>query len=169
MCKSIAILALSALVAFALSATQVMAGLVLPTGLAPGSAYQIIFIAQNPIHGTSSNIADYNAWAMSQAAQDTSLPNTTWNAVVSTNTVNANVNAPSAPGVPIYDTQGELVASGATGLYTSNLLLPILYNQNGDAIFDDSIWTGSTSAGVADQPLGGIDATIAFQPEFPPY
>ena len=46
----------------ALITTQVRAeNVVLPTGLAPGSQYEIVFVTADGSTATSSNIADYNS------------------------------------------------------------------------------------------------------------
>src|ERR1700730_10846629 len=116
--KSVAVFLLA--VFAALSATQLMATVIPPIGLAPGSQYQLIFVTGDSITPGSSNIADYNAFAAAEAALSPSLPVATWHVVGSTASINANVNAPSGD-VPVYNTQGIEVASAA-GLYTGSLL-----------------------------------------------
>ncbi len=96
-----------------ISATQLMAAVVPPIGLAPGSQYQLIFVTADAITPGSSNIADYNAFVTAEAALNPSLPPATWDVVGSTASVDANVNAPSE-GVPVYNTQGIEVRVTAT-------------------------------------------------------
>jgi hypothetical protein len=84
-----------------------------------------------------------------------SLPLATWHAVVSTATVNANLNAAWAPGLPVYNTGGIEVASGANGLYAGGLLNPIRYDQFGTPL-TSTVWTGSDVLGNANNPLGAV-------------
>jgi hypothetical protein len=123
--KSIAGLFFSAFAAF--SATQLLATVIPPIGLAPGSQYQLIFVTADSTTPGSSNIADYNAFAAAEAALNPSLPPAAWHVVGSTASVDANVNAPSG-GVPVYNTQGIEVASAAV-IYTGSLLNPVASDQ----------------------------------------
>ena len=101
----------------ALSATHLMAGVIPPVGLPPGSPYQLIFVTADGIPGTSPIEAPYNTFVNSEAALSPTLPASSWHAMTSTaDGTNANVNAPSG-GVPVYNTVGQLVATAATGIY----------------------------------------------------
>jgi hypothetical protein len=155
--KSIAVFLLAAFAV--LSATQLVAQVIPPIGLAPGSPYQLIFVTADTTTSGSSNIADYNAFVTSEAALSPSLPLATWHVVGSTASINANVNAPSG-GVPVYNTQGIEVASAA-GIYTGSLLNPVASDQYGDnsSFF---VWTGSTPSGVGDPnfTLGNLDTAV---------
>jgi hypothetical protein len=126
--------------------------------LPAGSQYQFIFVTSDSDTATSTSVADYNAFVTAQAALSTTLPATTWHAVVSTSTVNANVNAPWVSCLPVYNTDGILVASGTTGLYTSPgaLLAPIFFTQDGTAK-QTNVWTGSGGLGAALDPMGTPD------------
>ena len=113
----------------------------------------MIFVTNEGMTATSPDINAYNAFVTAEAALNPSLPSgVTWNAVISTPTVNANTNAVSVAGLPIYNTQGIEVASGATGLYTPSLLAPVEYNQYGDLPNLQGLpvyaWTGSDTSGV---------------------
>jgi PEP-CTERM motif len=80
-----------------------------------------------------------------------------WNAVGSTATVNANVNAANVKVggsyLPVYDTQGNIVSDQASGgLYSGSLLAPPNYDQDGVSFFPPAdggvnVWTGSTQFG----------------------
>jgi hypothetical protein len=160
--KSIAVLALAAFAVFALPATQVMADFIPPIGLPAGSPYQLIFVTADTTQATSSDISTYNAFVTAEAALNPSLPSATWNVVGSTATVNANVNAPSTPGIPIYNTQGQLVTDA--GLYltietepSTYFDNPPAYNQYGN-LYTRFAYTGSLGNGTVnllDGPLGG--------------
>jgi hypothetical protein len=52
---------------------KIMATVVPPTGLAPGSKYQMVFVTADGTPATSTDIFDYNAFARSEAAPLNSL------------------------------------------------------------------------------------------------
>ncbi len=150
------------LLAAALAATLLggtaMATYIPPTGLAPGSKYQIAFVTSGSTTVTSTNIADYNTFVTQQAALSSTLPQgVTWRVIGSTPTTNAINNAPTYAAVPIYNTAGQLVASGSAGLWSGSILNPVEYDENGNSFFYQ-VWTGTGTNGTADGPLG----------EFPP-
>ena len=129
---------------------------VVPPNLPAGSQYQIIFVTSGTDTSTSSNIADYNNFVAAQAALSSSLPAATWKAVASTANNSAHTNAPWISGLPVYNTEGILVASASNGLYTSSgsLLSAVQYDQNG-ATVSSIVWTGSNGLGNSLSPLGG--------------
>jgi hypothetical protein len=143
----------------ALSTTHLVASVIPPIGLAPGSPYQLVFVTFDAIPGTSPTEATYNTFVNSEAGASPTLPVSNWNAVTSTaDGTNANVNAPSpAGGLPVYNTAGQLVATAATGLYTAPLVNPIEFDQFGNqaTLAPDPwsanawTWTGSQLPGVA--------------------
>ncbi len=157
--KPTVVVLLAAFALCALPATQLMA-VVVPPKLPAGTQYQIIFATEGVRDATSPNIADYNAFVASEAALSPTLPSgVAWHAVASTPTVNANVNAPSFLGMPVYNTQGIEVASGATGLYSGSILNAVAYDQFGTASSAPFVWTGSDASGAAFDALsagGGI-------------
>ena len=141
-----------ACIAILLPAAQLSAGVILPAG--PPPVYEIAFVTTDGTTATSSNIADYNTFVTNEANQDATLAalGVSWNAIVSTGGstgVNADVNAPFNPAIPVYNTQGQLVADAGTPLYSGVLLDPIFYDQFGNSS-TRSVWTGSTSSGIAD-------------------
>ena len=81
----------------ALASKMTAAGAIItvPSGLAPGDHYRLMFITDVTRDGTSSNIADYNAFVTADALAHPELAalNTSWNAIVSTPTVSAAQNA----------------------------------------------------------------------------
>ncbi len=124
-----------------------------PTGLAPGSQYQLIFETSECTAAWSADISYYNSFVTQQAALSSSLPAATWSAVASTWTVNASANAPVYDSVPIFNTRGQLVATG-TQLWSGELSSLPEYDQNGD-LFGGLVWTGSLPDGaIAPLPLG---------------
>src|SRR5580658_1898252 len=88
-----------------------------PTGLTPGTQYQLVFVTSDTTFATSSTISDYNTFVTNEAALNATLAafdsanGVTWTAIGSTPPVNANTNAPSS-GL-VYNLENtELAASG---------------------------------------------------------
>jgi hypothetical protein len=140
----------------ALSTTHLMASVVPPIGLAPGSPYQLVFVTYDAIPGTSPTEAPYNTFVNNEASMSATLPVSNWHAVTSTaDGTNADFNAPSG-GLPVYNTAGQLVATAATGLYTAPLTNSIEFDQFGNqaTLAPDPwsanawTWTGSQLPGV---------------------
>jgi len=152
--KSIAGLLAAALAVVAFSA-QLMAQII-PPNLAAGSQYQLIFQTADVTAATNRSISYYNSFVTSEAALNPFLPQgVTWHAVGSTVElpsgafIKASDNAPSVPGIPVYNTEGQLVAPGAQGLYSGlPLTNPVGFDQFGNTHpFFDFAWTGATTVG----------------------
>jgi len=121
---------------------------------------------------TSPDISLYNAFVTAEAALDPSLPSgVTWNAVVSTPTINANVNA-QVTGFPVFNTQGNTLASPTMGLYAGlGLLTDVISDQYGNTApltgnFGPNVWTGSNAFGYTvfqASPVGGDPNGFATQ------
>jgi hypothetical protein len=142
---------LAALAALALADAPLLADVIAPIGLAPGSQYQLIFVTAVGRNANSSDIEDYNTFVTAEAAQGEpfGLPVTTWHAVASTDDVDANVNAPSGA-LPVYNTAGELVAAAGVGIYTGTLTNAVGYDQFGAVAIEaqfSNVWTGSDFQG----------------------
>ena len=158
------------LLAVALAATTLgrmaMADVILPKGLTPGSKDEIAFVTADSTTAESSSIVTYNNFVTSEANQDEILESlgATWNAIGSTSTVDANVNAPNNGSIPVYNTAGQLVANSAQPLYSSDLYDPVSYTQFGQETTDTSVWTGSTSFGSSYlvPPLGSAGPEYGF-------
>ena len=147
-----------------LVSTQLQGQVTLPSGLAPGTQYEIIAFSQGLLltPGTSSNISYYNNYATATVNSDPTLASlgVSWNAVVSTPTVNANANAVKDGSINVYNTHGQLVADGSDPLYSGGGLLNYIYGSNGDGPVANIIWTGSNpdGSGVPGLQLGSGDA-----------
>ena len=156
------------LMAVALAATMLagtaIAQVTLPTGLASGSKYEIAFVTSDGTAATSSNIADYNRFVTAEASQNAMLGSlgVSWNAIVSTETVNASANAAFNSAIPVYNTAGQLVANAATPLYSESesLLNPIEYNQFGQLNSSTFTWTGSGLMGTKFSTVALGDANV---------
>jgi hypothetical protein len=164
-------------VAFAASITApVMADIIPPIGLAPGSEYQLIFATADTTTATSTDITTYNTFVTTQAGLNPSLPSATWTDIGSTATVAADVNAPNVmvdgSYLPVYNTQGILVSDEASGgLYSGVLdhIAPVEYDQYGSAASSDYhegfVFTG-TDVNGASMPTSHLGAankvTVAY-------
>lgn len=146
--KTIAALFLAASVT--LSCAQLVAAVTPPSGLAPGSKYQLIFLTLGTTTATSSDIDYYNTFVNNEApaGEFFGLPSgLTWHAVSSTPAVNAKDNAPSGS-FPVYNTHGQLVA--VSSIYTGSLLTAVVNDETGTGyqVGNASVWTGSDPFGV---------------------
>ncbi len=136
-----------------------MAGFTPPAGLAPGSEYQIAFVTSGGTTSTSTNIADYNSFVTQQAEQSPALVSlgATWTAIASTAAENVSDNAPTYAAVPIYNTAGQLVATGSSDLWSGSIQNFIDHDQFGDAANGKLVWTGigyNMADGSPNLPLG---------------
>ncbi len=137
--------------------TSLQADVIPPIGLAPGSPYQLVFVTADTTAATSSDINYYNTFVQGEAALNPSLPTATWRAVASTVSVNARDNAPTYASVPIYNTNGQLVATGSTALWSDDLQNPVDYDQSGQLAASSYVWSGSNDSGTAGTlPLGEL-------------
>lgn len=156
---------LAALAAF--DALPLMATVIAPIGLAPGSQYQLIFVTADTIVGSYGTEAPYNAFVNSQAALGVSsgLPSTSWTAITSTaDGTKASDNAPWL-GLPVYNTQGIQVNLPAQSLYAGSVFSPVRYDQYGqDPPIPTATWTGSTALGDPNVPLGSQDIHSVIDP-----
>ncbi len=131
-----------------LSAAPATGQVVLPYG-----TFQEIFATADQTTQASSNVSDYNNFVTAEAALSTGLPGgVTWTAILSTNRVAANVNAPSG-GFPVYNTAGVLVSKN-DNLYSGSLASAVKYDQYGTALTSFFTWTGSDASGNPLAPVG---------------
>ena len=163
------------LVALTVLVSHAKADFIAPTGLAPGSQYQVLFVTEDGTNASSTDINVYNAFVRSEAAMSASLPSgVTWNAMVSTDAVSALSNAPTYANIPIYNTQGQLLFDQVPPDSTYAFEYPYFstqddngfYNQFGGlAVANDGVWTGTGDvAGYAlgdETPFYGL---IALEP-----
>lgn len=167
----IAVLPLATIILIVLSPTAIMADFI-PPNLPPGSQYQLIFVTADFITATSSDINYYNTFVTNEAALNPSLPQgVTWHAVASTETANAYLNAAVYPGIPIYDTQGNLVVAASESLYAGgDFINPPMYDQYGHPTDSTLVWTGSTASGDSFYSLSlgdnNVEAGVPTSPVF---
>ncbi len=138
-----------------------------PDVLPDGTLYRLVFVTSGTRNATSSNIADYNAFAQTQANLSPELAalNTTWTAIGSTLTIaardNTSTNPNTAVGVAIYQLDGLLVANDNADLWDGLIFASINKDQLGGSHGNATLpWTGTHHSGVPSaNPLGG---SVAF-------
>lgn len=124
-------------------------------GLNPGDEYRYLFVTSTTRDGTSSNIADYNAFVQSVADGSGSLfagSGITWYAIASTASTSAAANMGGGFASPIFQPDGRIVATDDSDLWdgsiSSPLLSPLEVSEQG-LILDTRVWTGSNSDGTS--------------------
>lgn len=136
-----------------------------PSGLAPGSQYQLAFVTRDLFQATSTNISDYNTAVTNEAALNTTLAafdtanGVTWTVIGSTLTVNALTNAPSTGSV--YTLDGVQIASSASALYSGSLLSALDIDENGNTFAGAGVWTGTVPNGNAAGGINDLGQTFA--------
>ena len=125
-----------------------------PSGLAPGSFYRLVFVTANVYQATSPNISTYNTDVNTEANSSAlAALGTTWTAIGSTDTSNAITNIGIDAGVPIYGLDGNKVAgdagTGANGLFGGSLLAPFFVTETGGSVAGLLVWTGTVPSGIA--------------------
>ena len=113
-----------------------MAAFIAPTGLMPGSQYQILFVTADTTDGTSGSESSYNNFVQTEAAPLTAvLPaRTTWCAITSTfdgtNYNNAADNIANDPSLPVFNTQGQQLSFGPFYIWAGPLMNAVLRRPN---------------------------------------
>ena len=155
------------------SGSDAFADVVTVPNAAPGTLYRLVFVTSGTRDAQSSNVSDYNAFALAQANLSPQLAalNTTWTAIGSTVvgsiTFNARDNTFSNPntaaGVAFYQLDGLLIANNNADLWDGTLAASISRDQLGGFHGNTSpVWTGTHHSGVASvNPLGGSASPFA--------
>lgn len=122
---------------------------------ARGGHYRIAFITTNATAATSSDINYYNDFVTraAEAVPGLAALNTTWTAIVSTPTINAEDNTGTNPsvsaGYPIYDTRGFEFVPNNNVLWSGNVQHFIESKEDGTRSGNIvPVWTGSTPQGT---------------------
>jgi hypothetical protein len=135
LCQNIAV----AIFIWLIGATAANAALVVPPDLNPGDTYQLVFVTSALTSAISSDISDYNDLVQLDA-NNNGLGGVTWSAIASTSAVSATDNAPILG--PLYNMNGDLVATSANDLWDTSLSNPIGYDAKGDPV-SERVWTGT--------------------------
>lgn len=154
--KSFAVLLLAVFAALVPAASA--APVTVPAGLNPGDHYRLAFVTTTSRDGTSTNIDDYNAFAITTA---NSVPEllalgTSWTAIASTLDDDARDNTATNPtlstGVPIYRLDGTKIAENNADLWDGYPLANLTITQTGSDVSSEDpyyVWTGTDPFGSA--------------------
>lgn len=127
------------------AATSPQAALITPPGLAPGATYQLAFVTSTTTAATSSAISDYNSFVQT-AANAAGMGSVVWHAIGSTVSVNANSNA--IVSAPVYNMNGELLATGFSDFWDGSHTTGVGIDFNEyNAPKNFNVWTGSNTDG----------------------
>jgi hypothetical protein len=149
--------------------------LALPAAASAGSfippvgvtSYRLAFVTDDNTDAFSTSIGSYNSFVAADAANNPSLPSTTWTAIASTSSVSASTNifcgGACTTQVPIFLVDGTKVATSASALFSGAILNTIDETENG-VLSSNYVWTGSNPDGSAatgnelgsDSPVFGI-------------
>jgi hypothetical protein len=144
-----------------LLAPLAMAGPIVPvpTSVAPGSTYRLLFVSVGTTTATMTNISAYNVFATAEANSVPELAalGSNWVIVGGTSALTALANMGSST-APVYDLAGNLVGASMAAICAATNISahgPLNINANGDLYFGN-VWTGaSDSCGLQNRPLGG--------------
>ena len=135
---------------------QTCDGMLTWTGIAPdclagGASYRILFVTAGVRDASSSNINTYNTFVQGQAndANGDPFDGITFRALGSTASTDARDNTmTTGTGEQIFYYRGNKVADNYADLYDGSWDTNSPRDQNGASSFANSVWTGTTSAGV---------------------
>ena len=168
--KSLICRSISALVLVFFAQTANAVPVIQPAGLNTGDPYRLMFTTSTERDATSINIADYNAFVSGVANGVGELAGlgTTWTAVASTGGVSArdNTGTQGVAGPPIYNLNGEIVATDYGNLWNGDLDNALFYDENGSLLSvlgsENHVWTGTSNIGAIQGPLGDANVQYGF-------
>jgi hypothetical protein len=133
-----------------------------PPGLNPGDQYRVAFITSNVRDGTSANIADYDRFVSDDANAAGSILQplgTTWQAIVSTLTVDAFTHIGGNFAMPVFDSTGRMIARNAGDLWDGSVDSPISLDRfgigNAGFVNTGTDTNGAILFGLGELPFGG--------------
>lgn len=133
-----------------------------PTSVAPGATYRLLFVSVGTTTADMTNISAYNVFATAEANSVPELAalGSNWVIVGGTSALTALANMGSST-APVYDLAGNLVGTSMAAICAATNISshgPLNINANGDQYFGN-VWTGaSDSCGAQNRPLGGNGA-----------
>lgn len=139
--------ALAAVLATLTLAASARAALITPPGLQPGDTYQLTFVTSNETAATSADIADYDAFVQTAAAA-AGMSSIAWHVIGSTLAVDANAHA--LVSAPVYNMNGELVATGYADFWDGTHQSTMRYTEfNAIRTGNNNAWTGTLANGTS--------------------
>lgn len=182
--RTLAALAAAA-VLFGGPAASLAVPITVPTDLTVGDQYRLLFVTSTTRDGTSTNIADYNAFVTAAANAVPGLVElgTTWTAIVSTDTVDARDNTKTAStsgasGVPIYSLDDRRLRDddflwpgdfAGAGPFPANICVDETGGENIPP--DGDVWTGTqfVDGRADDRPMGNTNGVNTGNCQFPQF
>lgn len=146
----------------------------IPTGLAAGDTFQMVFVTSESYAATSTSIGDYNADVTASANEAASLVNglgITWSVLGSTASTNVLQNiVNTSPGTPgfsgIFDLAGNMIADGTettgNGLFSGTILNRLDYDEYGSVGAVTLVWTGTTHNGTSQPGVTLGNSTMIY-------
>jgi hypothetical protein len=136
--------------------------------LEEGAMYRVLFVtSDSTLAGSSLDIDDHNTF-VSNAAGTGSVTGSlglTWKALASTNDRNAQVNTgivnTDSSLITMFNTNGQIVASSGSDLWSSALLNPINFDEDGSR-WDTTVWTGTNTNGTNRSTVDDNLATFGY-------
>ena len=133
----------------------------LPSDVAPGGKFRLLFVTSTTRHASATDIASYNSFVQTRAAAGHAAIraySAQFRAVGSTAAVHARDNtSTTGTGVPIYWLNGAQLADNYTDFYDGTWDSYAVRHESGaSATFTPFVWTGSNDDGTAHatRPLG---------------
>ena len=140
-----------------------------------GRTFRLLFLTSGTRNAVSSDIADYNAFVQTEAGSGHQAIQSfadQFAALASTAAVDARDNTATTQnaghsGVPVYWLNGAKLADDYADLYDGGWDSNAIRLQDGTTLAAALVWTGSTSAGTADDdhPLGSDNNVMVGRPE----
>jgi hypothetical protein len=138
-----------------------------PTDLAFGDQYRLVFVTSTTRDGTAIPISTYNTFVnnVAQSVPELASLNTTWTAIGSTRDIDAKDNIGSF-GIPIYNLGDTRVSDNEAGLWDGSLDSAVALTELGSAPASNVVWTGTLVNGTKDNfALGSTRPSIGFSSE----
>ena len=121
-----------------------------PSSLNVGDSYRLAFVTSSTTAATSTDIADYNAFAAATANAQPLLSalGTTWAAIATTSTVDARDNTGTNPnidtGVPIFLLNDTRLADNNADLWDGEIAVNLNVDEAGNNVGGLEVFTGTS-------------------------
>lgn len=150
-------------------AASLAAPILVPSDLNPGDPYRLVFVTSGTRDGSSTNIADYDAFVTIQASLSAQLAalDTGWRVIGSTASADAIDHTNTNPsldgtGVPIYLLSDTRIADDYADLWDGAIAALLDIDQFGDTRAAAAIYSGTNPNGFGDttRPLGATQTIL---------
>ena len=130
-----------------------------PFGLLPGDQYYLAFVTSQQVAANMGGVAgaDFIVDQIGDLANPSITGPGTYRAILSDSVSGQNAVQTMQPGIPIFNTNGDLVANNVGSLFAgaaTQLQAPISYDENG-VLRNLEVWTGTNASGTVSQDASG--------------